>query len=181
MSPSLNKSAALLGSDRMTGPGEHLTWSEMACWNRLVQPRVLIARYPDEWRQTRAIRLAYAFEVIRWACQQMPGRSTLAPSSHAISVRSAYRTEGYQAQLKAAGYATAVKSQHLQGRALDLAPPAGMPTAQFYEVIHNLATTTIEEIAGIGEYSTFVHVDTRPNRARLATWHRTTQDAQRAA
>jgi hypothetical protein len=79
----------------------HITWKELGCKDG--------TPYPAKWTD-RAIVLAAEFERIRVECGGLP-----------ITIGSAYRTPSHN---KAIG--GAVQSQHLQGRALDLYPPAGM-------------------------------------------------------
>lgn len=126
------------------GPSPHLTWAELGCRDGTA--------YPVPWRATRAVTLAVVFEAIRAACGGDP-----------ITVNSAYRTPEYNRRIGGAA-----KSQHVEGRALDLRPPKGMALAEFYRRIRHLANH-LETLKGIGRYRTFVHVDTRPT-ARLAVW-----------
>ncbi len=118
----------------MTGPSAHLSWSELACRDRIRTP------YPLDWRETRAVELAEAFEALR-AAVGLP-----------LVVLSAYRTRAYN---RAVGGAP--NSQHLQGRALDLAPPDGWSPIALLAV-----TQDIPAIRGLGLYDTFVHIDVRP-------------------
>jgi len=131
----------------MSGPSAHLTWAELACHDG--------TPYPERWRGTRAVALARVFEAIRAACGDRP-----------LAVASGYRTPAYNRAIRGAN-----ASQHVQGRALDLRPPAGMDAGQFGGIIAGLAETTCPEIGGVGQYRTFVHVDTRPrNHGHLTTW-----------
>ena len=84
-----------------------------------------------------------------------------------IVVASAYRTPIYN---KKVGGARA--SQHVEGRALDLIPPAGMSVEAFYAIIREIAGDPRSKISAIGKYKTFVHFDVRPPRAdgRLTVW-----------
>jgi uncharacterized protein YcbK (DUF882 family) len=118
----------------MTGPSAHLSWSELACRDRIRTP------YPLDWRETRAVELAEAFEALR-AAVGLP-----------LVVLSAYLTRAYN---RAVGGAP--NSQHLQGRALDLAPPDGWSPIALLAV-----TQDIPAIRGLGLYDTFVHIDVRP-------------------
>lgn len=74
----------------MTGPSRHVAWSELSCWNRLGREwhghaaGELIAPYPPEWREERAIALAATFERIRERAGHAP-----------IVITSAYRTSDY--------------------------------------------------------------------------------------
>jgi uncharacterized protein YcbK (DUF882 family) len=131
----------------MSGPSRHLSWSELACKDG--------TPYPQEWRETRAVPLAAEFEAIRAAVG--------AP----IRIGSAYRTPEHNRRV---GGASA--SQHMQGRALDLYPPAGMSVARLFEVCRERARLAESQIQAIGRYPTFVHFDIRPARAdgKLTVW-----------
>lgn len=131
--------------DMNIGPSEHLTWKELACHDG--------TWYPAEWKNNRAIQLAEVFELIRSKCGNQP-----------ITILSAYRTPAYNAKVTG----SAKNSQHCQGRALDLRPPAHLSLNEFYTVIRLLARSSA--IRGIGKYKTFVHVDVRPGD-HLALWY----------
>lgn len=122
-----------------SGPSPHLTWAELACKDG--------TPYPEALRATRAVDLADLFERIREACGNVP-----------ITILSAYRSPAHN---KAIGGAK--NSQHLQGRALDLRPPAGMSLSLFYAICRGQLP------GGIGRYQTFVHVDTRPG-LKVVAW-----------
>lgn len=128
----------------MTGPSQHLSWAELACKDGTA--------YPAEWRATRAVELAAVFEAIRSACGHVP-----------LTVLSAYRSPAHN---RAVGGAR--RSQHVQGRALDLRPPAGWTVARFHARIRELLPA-VPALKGIGVYRTFVHVDIRPSN-RLVAW-----------
>ena len=132
----------------MNGPSSHLSWSELACRDG--------TSYPAEWRSTRAVKLAALFEAIRSAC-----------GNHPIRVLSAFRTPAHNRRVRGAP-----KSQHVQGRALDLAPPVGLTVMQFYARIKSLRQEgALPQLRGLGFYRNagFVHVDTRPG-PRLVVW-----------
>jgi uncharacterized protein YcbK (DUF882 family) len=122
------------------GPSAHLSWAELACKDG--------TPYPEEWRQSRAVALAHLFEAIRTACGDVP-----------LTVLSGYRTAAHNRRIGGAQ-----KSQHVQGRALDLRPPKGWSVAKFATLIRDVHLT-----GGLGIYETFVHVDVRPND-RLTAW-----------
>lgn len=117
----------------MNGPSPHLSWDELACHDDARTP------YPEEWRATRAVRLAAAFEALR--------ERVGAP----LVVKSAYRTPRHNRAVRGA-----TNSQHMEGYALDLAPPPGW-------TVERLAAEArqVPEIRGIGVYPTFVHIDVR--------------------
>jgi len=127
------------------GPSEHLTWKELACKDG--------TPYPINWRSTRAVALAREFEEVRRLCGGKP-----------ITILSAYRTPLYNAKIGGARL-----SQHKNGFALDMRPPAGMPVSVFHMRILQYAKTPESKIRGLGLYSTFVHMDIRP-APRLVRW-----------
>lgn len=116
------------------GPSPNLSWAELACRDRLRSV------YPLDWRTTRAVELAAAFEALR-AAVGLP-----------LVVLSAYRTAAHN---RAVGGAPS--SQHLQGRALDLAPPDGWSPIALLAVAQD-----IPAIRGLGLYDSFIHIDVRP-------------------
>lgn len=131
----------------MKGPSLHLSWDELACRDG--------TPYPSVWRETRAVVLAAEFEAIRDLV------------SGPLVILSAYRTP---ARNLAAGGAD--KSQHLEGRALDLKKPAAWSIDRLYEAVRRRAGVATSAIGGIGIYETFVHVDTRPalTPGRIVIW-----------
>ncbi len=131
------------------GPSPHLTWDELACKDRMQ------TTYPLDWRETRGATLAKVFEAIRAAAGNRP-----------LTVLSAYRTAEHNRRVGGAA-----NSQHVQGRALDLAHEH-LDGREFGDLIRTLAATRIPEIGGVGQYATFVHVDIRkrPHHGQIVTW-----------
>ena len=130
------------------GPSTHLTWAELACHDVARTP------YPARWRQSRARRLATVFEAIRHAC-----------GDHPLRVLSGYRTPAHN---RAVGGAR--NSQHVQGRAIDLAPPRGWSVKRFHAVVRAVASED-PRIGAVGYYRWGVHVDIRARRkGRLVAW-----------
>ena len=134
----------------MTGPSAHLTFLELACRDAARTP------YPREFIDDgRCAALAALFEAIR------------AAAGGPLTVLSAYRTPEHNRSRAVGG---APKSQHVQGRALDLRPPAGMAVAQFYALIAGRHRDgLLPGLGGIGRYRTFVHVDIR-QASKLVAW-----------
>lgn len=122
------------------GPSSHLSWDELACKDGMP--------YPEQWRTTRAVALARAFEALR----EEVGRP--------LVILSAYRTPSHNQRIGGARF-----SQHVEGRALDLRPPSTWTPKR----LANLARH-IPSIRGLGLYSTFVHIDVRPSD-RLVVWN----------
>jgi len=133
-----------MGQAETGGPSEHLSWAELACNDG--EP------YPALFRGVRVLELARAFERIRELC------------GFPLIVNSAYRSESYNRRI---GGAKA--SQHVEGRALDLCPVRG--GAKGLVGLRKAAEQARADgyLRGIGIYSGFVHVDTRPGQA--ATWY----------
>jgi|TARA_R110000765_G_scaffold113976_2_gene206545 uncharacterized protein YcbK (DUF882 family) len=125
----------------MSKPSKHLSWSELACKDG--------TPYPLALRATRLRDLVGAFEAIRAGCGGLP-----------IGVNSAYRTPSHNRKIGGAR-----KSQHLQGRALDLRPPNGWTVARFHTYIRD----HVPAVRGLGRYRSFVHIDVRPGRRWMPT------------
>ena len=125
----------------------HLSLSELACHDTARTP------YPQEWRTSRLPVLRHAFETIREACGNKP-----------IRILSAYRTKTHNRHIAGARH-----SQHVQGRARDLRPPAGMSMREFERIIEAVIAENTTAIKGMGRYQRFIHIDVRP-RTRLARW-----------
>ena len=125
----------------------HLSWRELACHDDARTP------YPKKWRQTRLPALRHAFETIRHAWGDRP-----------IRVLSGYRTKTHNRRIGGAR-----KSQHLEGRALDLRPPTGMKMRQFETIVEALIREDTTAIRGLGRYRRFLHIDVRP-RTRVVRW-----------
>lgn len=145
----------------MKGPTRHLSWNELACWNRLGRrfqrsaPGELVGAYPREWREDRAYQLASLFEDIRQFLGNKP-----------IAVTSAFRTLDYNS---AVGGARA--SQHVQGRALDIVHSKLTPI-EVHRALRELQHAgKLPLLGGLGDYPTFVHIDIRPKiNGRLSVW-----------
>lgn len=128
------------------GPTEHVTWNELACHDLNKTP------YPEEWKVSRAIALCELFETIRTLSGNKP-----------IIILSAYRTVEHNRKVGGAA-----KSQHVQGRALDLRPPEGVKINDFHKIINELSKLNTL-LKGVGKYSKFVHIDIRPTQ-QVAHW-----------
>lgn len=127
----------------MTKISTHLSLKELACKDG--------TPYPKEFRKDgRAARLADLFEDIRALAGNKP-----------IIIHSAYRTVTWNRKIGGAP-----KSQHLEGRALDLKHTT-LSNDEFYEIIK--ANVAGLGIGGLGRYKNFVHVDIRPGD-RVVYW-----------
>lgn len=133
----------------MKGPSLHLLWSELACHDG--------TEYPTSWRTTRAVDLAATFEDVRALLGGQP-----------IVILSGYRTEAYNARLEGA----ASKSQHVQGRALDIWHAALEPRTLFISIRSAQRDGGLPLLGGLGLYRSFVHMDVRPKvpKGHLAVW-----------
>jgi len=135
------------------GPSKNCSWAELGCHD---QARTA---YPKTWID-RAIALAAEFESLREACARF-----MAVDEAPIDIISAYRTQAQNAKVGGVG-----ASQHLFGRALDLAPPRGMTLDDFEAICVDQANKR-GIIRGIGIYPNdgHLHIDIRPEVA-LARW-----------
>lgn len=131
------------------GPSSHLLWSELACHDG--------TPYPDVWRTGRAVQLAAVFEQAREMLGGVP-----------IVILSGYRTEKYNASIEG----SALKSQHVQGRALDIWHPLLSPRDVFVRLRKESQAGRLPLLGGLGLYKTFVHMDVRPKvpANHLAVW-----------
>lgn len=139
----------------MTRPSPHLSWAELACHDPDRTP------YPLAWRRgpLRAYKLALVFERFRAIC-----------GGHPLTIGSGYRTPEWN---RKQGGAT--KSQHAQGKAIDLHVPAGGPSwtlalADFHGKARMFARME-PLVGGLGLYRWGVHLDVRTRAAgRLVVW-----------
>ncbi len=132
------------GTDLDKGPSPRLSWRELGCRDG--------TPYPEEWRRSRALVLARVFERIR------------AYVGGPIQVNSAYRTREYNAQVGGSR-----NSQHIEGRALDLAVPGDLALFEFQAIVLPFARWGGSPLRGLGVYPSFIHIDTRPS-PRLVRW-----------
>ncbi|HOG29225.1 MAG TPA: D-Ala-D-Ala carboxypeptidase family metallohydrolase [Vicinamibacterales bacterium] len=141
----------------MTGPSPHLSWDELACHDAIRTP------YPLDWRSdpTRLRALCDAFEAVRAECSLEAGMPC------PIIVSSGYRTPEYQAKLAAIPtFRAAQRSQHVQGRALDLVCPRMLTWDQFENAVKRAASRAGSPIRYI-EYRPsrqYIHIDVRPTK-----------------
>ena len=124
----------------------HLSFDELACHDDARTP------YPEPWRETRLLRLAALFENLRKHCGDKP-----------LTVLSAYRTPEHN---RAVGGRP--RSQHVEGRALDVATPREMSAPEFHDRVREWAGTA-PDLRGLGYYRWGVHIDVRPAE-RLVAW-----------
>lgn len=129
-----------------THVSRHLAWRELACHDRARTP------YPAAWRADRAVTLARVFEALR------------AVVGEPLAVLSAYRTPAHNAAVGGAP-----KSQHVEGRAVDLTCATLRPLELFGRA--RILADSLTDIGAIGLYDHFIHLDTRPRPdGRLTTW-----------
>lgn len=111
------------------------------------------APYPAKWIVSRLRPLCAVLEELRRRCGGRP-----------IRIVSGYRSPAHNAAVGGAA-----RSQHVEGRAADIAVE-GMEPARVYAVALSMARETTE-IGGLGLYREWVHVDIRPRvGGRLALW-----------
>ena len=130
----------------MSRPSAHIAWSELACHDAKKTP------YPAEWRTSRLPRLTHVFENFR------------SEVGSSITIGCAYRTPEHNRR-----QGGAKKSQHIEGRALDLYTPKGWTREQFHQLARNIARRNTD-IGAIGYYRWGVHVDTRKRGQKLIAW-----------
>lgn len=129
---------------------QHLEWAELACHDEARTP------YPEIWRQDRAVILAQNFELVRALLGNRP-----------IVILSGYRTPEYNSKLEGA----ALHSQHVQGRAIDIAHPVLSAKEVYIRVLSAQRRGNLPDLGGLGLYKNFVHIDVRPKPVgRLAKW-----------
>ncbi len=117
----------------------HLSYDELACHDAARTP------YPRQWRETRLPGLAATFENLRQHCGNGP-----------LMVLSAYRTPEHNAAVGGRPH-----SQHIEGRALDVANPRDMNARDFHGRAREWAKTA-PDLRGLGYYRWGVHLDIRP-------------------
>ena len=130
----------------MNRPSTHIVWSELACHDAATTP------YPHKWRKARLPKLARVFEHFRSEVGQP------------ITIGCAYRTPEHNKR-----QGGAKKSQHIEGRALDLYTPNGWTRKRFHQLAREIAHEN-QNIGAIGYYRWGVHVDTRKRGQKLIAW-----------
>jgi uncharacterized protein YcbK (DUF882 family) len=129
------------------GPSEHLSWKELGCHDG--------TPYPEKWTGDRLPPLVAAFEALR------------ASWGSPLKVLSAYRSPNWN--LKVGG---ANLSQHVEGRALDIAPLEGFHGGVDADDFHTFVEKQLKglpQVKGFGRYPWGCHIDVRP-RATLISW-----------
>jgi len=139
------------------GPSLHLSWAELACHDATGTP------YPLDFRSEpgRGVALGRAFEHFRAECCAVMGMDT------PLLVLSGYRTPEYQALLAAnPRLKAAAKSQHVEGRAVDVALPRGLTFGEFADCAKRAAYHTDSPIRYIElrPSMSYIHLDTRPTK-----------------
>lgn len=115
--------------------------------------------YPKEWIASRLLPLCEDLERIRAALRERYNPNAV------IVIGSGYRELAYNR----ATPGTALKSQHMEGRAADIVVP-GQPASRVHQLVLDLhREKVLKNIRGLGQYPTFVHVDVRP-RSVLVRW-----------
>ena len=145
------------------GPTLHLSWDELACHDEKSTQYPLRFRGSvlhvgrdgrPRYRSSRALILAYEFEWVRHLC-----------GDRAMEIGSAYRTLAWNRKVGSTD-----SSQHVQARALDIYPHAGIDSSIL--LVHTIARarTPGSRIKGIGLYTWGVHLDVRRS-TRIARWN----------
>lgn len=134
---------------------KHVTLSQ------LDQPAALDCEavpYPQEWIQERAVVLASVIEVIYAEL-----------GSPLFRINSGYRSREFNKALMAAGYFASEKSEHSEGRAVDIVFQDVSPM-EVYSVALHCHYRGLIRLGGLGVYARWVHIDIRPGK--LMRWLR---------
>jgi hypothetical protein len=143
------KKLLTLASQRLR-PGKlsaHFHLSEFHCYDRRAGKRILLAEYPERFRETNLVRLVRALEVIRSEVQGP------------IRINSAYRTKAYNKKIGGVKH-----SQHVKAKAVDIA--CDIPPRTLHQIILRLIREKRIPQGGVGLYANFVHYDIRGTVAR---------------
>lgn len=131
----------------------HFTADEFACHDG--------TPYPAAWIDSRLRPLCAVLEAIREACEGRP-----------IRIVSGYRSPAYNAARARASVGVAKDSQHIHGRAADIAVD-GMAPSDVWRVLMQLsASGKVPQLGGAGVYRGWVHVDVRERAedGHMARW-----------
>jgi uncharacterized protein YcbK (DUF882 family) len=120
---------------------KHFSLKEFACKDG--------TPYPKKWINSRLKPLCEALEIIR---EELGGKP--------ITITSGYRTPYYN--YKVGGVK---KSQHVQGRAADI-KVKGVGARKVAQTVRLLMRDKMIPKGGVGDYSSFTHVDLRGYNAR---------------
>lgn len=119
--------------------------------------------YPAEWVDERLKPLCAVLEAIRDACD-----------GHAVRILSGYRTATYNEGLRdsdGSGTGVAKNSQHIQGRAADIAVEGLAPSDVWTAAMALYKAGRIPGMGGLGYYQGWCHIDIRPrDDGHLAQW-----------
>ena len=121
--------------------GTHLSPREIDCHDAHNSP------YPVEWATGRLSKLAAVFEALRKACGNVP-----------LIVDCGYRTPAHNIAVGGVAH-----SQHVQGRALDIACPRSLSLFGFHGIATKLASED-SRVGGLGLYDWGIHLDVRPRQ-----------------
>lgn len=142
----------------MTNVTAHFTVYEFRCHDG--------TPYPDEWVADRLTVLCATLEMIR---AEVGGR--------AVHIISGYRTPVHNEALRSSdgsGTGVAKNSQHLVGRAADIAVEGMRPRDVHAAVMRLFKAGKLSSLGGIGLYAGWVHVDIRAKVGdHLAQWDTT--------
>lgn len=131
----------------------HFSLGEFACHDG--------TPYPDGWVDERLRPLCALLETIRDACD---GRR--------VTILSGYRTAAYNEGLRDAdgsGTGVAKASQHIQGRAADIAVDGLAPSEVHATILVLYRAGRLRALGGLGLYRAWCHVDIREGD-HLAQW-----------
>ncbi len=131
----------------------------------------------EEMRCKDKARTPYPVELV---ITEWPGLSEIADEIRyawggQLNVISGYRTPTYNARLSKKSTGVAKDSQHVLGRAMDIAPVN--PTAERIKALWELTRSLwhqgkLEKMGGLGVYPGWIHIDTRPHApGHLTQWY----------
>jgi uncharacterized protein YcbK (DUF882 family) len=117
--------------------------------------------YPQEWITDRLRVICAGLEVVREAW------------GGPLRVISGFRTVEYNEARRRQSAGVAKNSQHIYGRAADVAPLFATPSE--VDRLHRLTLSLYRDgklpmLGGLGIYPGWIHFDIRPNTGHLAQW-----------
>jgi len=107
-----------------------------------------------DWREKKSIAMDQS---VVMALNNICGDPRLKKPSEIVYVHSGYRTRATNNKLRSRSNSVAKDSLHIQGKAIDFSIPGVSP-----RLIASIAREVLD--GGVGQYESFVHIDTGPKR-----------------